>query len=139
MPVVRCLRSMNASRPFASAMLLVAVTALAGCASSRSGATVESSGGSCGVVIELGGTSFVAGRQSRVALPLTTETFRARTAICDEGGDAGPQRRLLATKIRGIAVGDALAADGDQLMLAERLWRVAWADLPKPLQPYVRR
>jgi hypothetical protein len=46
---------------------------------------------------------------------------------------------LTATKIRGIAVGDAVAADGNQLMLAERLWRVVWADLPEPLQPYVRR
>lgn len=113
--MLRRLTSMNTWRPLAPAMLLVAVTALAGCSSSSSGATVESNGGSCAVVIEMGGTSYIAGRQSKVALPLTTEKYRARTARCDEGGEAGPQRRLLATKIRRIAVDDAVAADGYQV------------------------
>jgi hypothetical protein len=138
MPLVRRLRAMNTLRQLSSAMLLVAVTALAGCASSGSGATVESQGGSCAVVIEMGGTSYIGGRHSQVALPLTTMTFPARRAKCAETGE-GPRGTLIATKIRGIAVGDAVAADGYQLLLAERLWRVAWADLPKPLQPYVRR
>jgi hypothetical protein len=118
-------------------MLFVAVAALAGCAPSSAAPVVSSNGGSCAVVIELGRISYLAGRQSSIPLPLTTERFYARRAKCVDAGD-GPRGTLIASKIRGIAVGDAVAADGYQLMLAERLWRVAWGDLPEPLRPYVR-
>jgi hypothetical protein len=98
---------------------------------------VQSNGGSCAAVIEMNGTQYMAGRQSK-AVPVTDETMPAQSVKCAEAADGPETTPVVATKLQGIAVEDAVAADGYQLMLAQRLWRVAWIDLPKPLQPYVR-
>jgi hypothetical protein len=122
----------------AFAMLAAAVSA---CASSSSDVTVRTTyTSSCALVIEVAGTRYIGGRQSKSALPVSGQPLEARRLECDDSG-AGQTTwtPIGATKLRGVPVLDAVAAQGHRLMLSERLRRVAWKDLPTILQPYVSR
>jgi hypothetical protein len=125
--------------------LLVAVSlvtaAVAGCSSSGSdGTLVSSDAGSCAVVIGVAGAQYIGGRQSESVLPVTGETLKAERLDCDDSGSGQPSTTsIVATRIRGVPVADAVAAQGYQLMLSQRLWRVAWKDLLPHLKPYVER
>jgi hypothetical protein len=123
--------------------LLAAVAMLAavvsGCTSSSPDGTVRTADTrSCAVVIEVAGTRYIGGRQSESVLPVSGQPLEARRLQCDESG-AGQTTwtPIVATKIRGVPVVYAVAAQGHRLMLSERLWRVAWKDLPTSTQPYV--
>ena len=88
----------------------------------------------------MAGIQYIGGRQSDAVLPLTGGPLEAQRLGCDDGGRSNPgTTRIVATKIRGVPVRDALAAQGHRLMLSERLWRLAWKDLPVGLRPYVAR
>jgi hypothetical protein len=95
---------------------------------------------SCAVVIEVAGTQYIGGRQSESALPVIGQPFGAKRWDCDDsGGGHTGTTPIVATSIRGVPVVDAVAAQGYQLMLSERLWSVAWIDLPSGLRSYVAR
>jgi hypothetical protein len=94
------------------------------------------------VVVEVVGTRYIGGRQSESVLPVSGQPLEVRRLECEDSG-AGQTTwtSILATKIRGVPVVDAVAAaaQSHRLMLSERLWRVAWKDLPTSMQPYVAR
>jgi hypothetical protein len=121
------------------AVAMLAATAVSGCSSSSSDVTVKTSDtGSCAVVIEVAGSQYIGGRQSDSELPVTGRPIKAKRLDCDDSGPGHVRTTpIVATKIRGVSVVDAVAAQGYQLMLCERLWRVAWKDLPIGLQPHV--
>jgi hypothetical protein len=123
-------------------MCAFAVAAV-GCSPSDSDTGARGNDGSsesCAVVIAISGKQYIGGRQSDAALPLTDEKRRAQRLSCDDlGTGAGTSMTtIVATTIEGVPLEDAVAANGYQLMLSERLWPVPWKDLPESLKPYVR-
>jgi hypothetical protein len=128
-------------RPPLLAAVAMLAAAVPGCTSSSPDVTFRTGGtSSCAVVIEVVGTRYIGGRQSESVLPVSGQPLEARRLECDDSG-AGQTTwtPIVATKIRGVPVVDAVAAQGHRLMMSERLWRVAWKDLPTSMQPYVAR
>jgi hypothetical protein len=127
--------------PALVAAVAILVAATSGCSSPGSGATLQSTdAGSCAEVIEMAGIQYIGGRQSDSVLPLTGGPLAAKRLGCDDSGSSHPGTTpIVATQIRGVPVRDAVAAQGHRLMLSERLWRLAWKDLPVRLRPYVAR
>jgi hypothetical protein len=108
------------------------------------GATTHRTGGpgssaSCAGVIEIDGTSYIAGRGSDLPVPETGASLRGRTLPCDDGTGMTDAVLVTAHRIPGVAATDAVAADGWAVMLGDRLWQTPWAQLPPELQQYVRR
>jgi hypothetical protein len=129
------------ARPFLAAIVVLAA-AVSGCTSSSPDVTPQTADArSCAVVIEVAGMRYIGGRQSQSVLPPSEQPpLAARSLECDDSG-AGQTTwtPIVATKIRGVPVDDTVAAQGHRLMLSERLWTVAWKDLPTRIQPYVAR
>lgn len=122
-------------------LLLVSLSLTAACSSGDSGGTSLGRSGttaSCAVVIEVDGVTYIAGRGASPVAE-TGAVLRGKALPCDDGGGRVAGHPLTAHSVPGVKTTDAVAADGYQVMLAERLWKVPRAQLPRLLQPYISR
>jgi hypothetical protein len=124
-----------------TALLLVSLSLTAACVPGTGGrSSLGQSGGtaSCAVVIEVAGVTYIAGRGAS-SVPETGAALSGKTMPCDDGGRPVAGHPLTAHPVPRVRTTDAVAADGYQLLLAERLWKVRRAQLPSELQPYISR
>jgi hypothetical protein len=116
------------------ALLLVVALLLAGCSSGTGGTSSE---GSCADVILFEGARYNGGRGDDATKPaLIGAVMHAARAPCADGNPA--IRSVDVFAIDGVPVTDAVGATNPtRVMVSERLWSVARASLPRPLQPYI--
>jgi hypothetical protein len=102
-------------------------------------ATSSGSSSSCAGVIEVGGITYIPAGRGGSPVPETGSVLRGRALPCDDGGSPVAEYPVTAHTVPGVETADAVAADGYQLMLAERLWEVPRAQLTQALQSYLSR
>ena len=103
--------------PSVIAAIVMITSVVSDCSSFNPDATVSTGEtGSCAVVIEAAGSQYIGGRQTDSALPVTRQRLAATRLYCDESGRGHTSTTsIVATRIRGVPVTDAVAANGYQL------------------------
>lgn len=124
------------------ALLLVAVSLTAACSPGDAGGRARSqtvTTASCAGVIEVDGITYVPAGRPGAPVPETGAVLHGRTLPCDDGGGRVAGHPVTAHAVPGVPTTDAVAADGHQLMVAERLRNRPGTYVPRALRLYLGR